>query len=188
MRMPGNENAILVRYRAYLETLSYIKIDPRLKRFLSFSDIVQETCLDALRELDFLESLKDDDRKRRLFRILMNNLKDQLKRIEADCRSPAREENLGGAWEQSSIRLEKALASNDPTPSQILVVEEQSERILEAVSQLPDRERQVLILHRYHHWKLSEIAEELHCTVGAVAGLHSRALKRLRRQLTHLEE
>jgi DNA-directed RNA polymerase specialized sigma24 family protein len=48
-----------------------------------------------------------------------------------------------------------------------------------ALSQLPQREREALILQKHRGWSLGQIAEHLGCTTGAVAGLHARDLKRL---------
>jgi hypothetical protein len=41
------ENRDLEEYRAYLETLTYIQIDPRLRSEFSLSDIIQNTLLEA---------------------------------------------------------------------------------------------------------------------------------------------
>src|SRR5262249_58714598 len=90
---------------------------------------------------------------------------------------------LEAALEQSSCRLADWLAADDTPPGRRLEDGERRERLLRAVAELPDREREALILQRWHGWKLAEIAAHLGCTAGAVAGLHARALARLREQL-----
>jgi RNA polymerase sigma-70 factor (ECF subfamily) len=83
----------------------------------------------------------------------------------------------------SSCRLQNWLAADDSSPSEHVAEQEETIRLLEALSQLPERQREALILQRYHGWKLREIAEHLNCTVNAVAGLHANALKKLRQLL-----
>jgi DNA-directed RNA polymerase specialized sigma24 family protein len=68
----------LERYRAYLDCLTYIQVDPRLWRRFGWSDVVNGTLLEAHRERDLLEALDEADRNRRLRRMLMNNLLEPL--------------------------------------------------------------------------------------------------------------
>ena len=84
---------------------------------------------------------------------------------------------------KSSYRLRDWLAVEESTPSERLIKQEEALRVLEALAQLPEREREALILQQYHGWKLVEIAEHLGCTTNAVAGLHARGLARLRKLL-----
>jgi RNA polymerase sigma factor (sigma-70 family) len=68
-----------------------------------------------------------------------------------------------------------------------MVKQEEALRLLDALSKLDPRQREALILQKYHGWKLEQIAEHLGCTTGAVAGLHARALKKLRKLLPDME-
>jgi RNA polymerase sigma factor (sigma-70 family) len=65
--------------------------------------------------------------------------------------------------------------------------EEEYERLLKALDRINPRQREALMLQRYHGWKLDQIAEHMGCTAGAVAGLHARALRELRKLLPDLE-
>jgi RNA polymerase sigma-70 factor (ECF subfamily) len=96
-------------------------------------------------------------------------------------------ENLLEIATESLIRLENWLAAEDSPPSENAFNREEAQRLLEALSKLPPRQREALILQKYHGWKLAQIAERLGCTVGAVAGLHARGLKNLRELLTEME-
>jgi RNA polymerase sigma factor (sigma-70 family) len=72
-------------------------------------------------------------------------------------------------------------------PSDKLIKQEEALRVLEALAQLPPRQRDALILQQYHGWKLVQIAEHLGCTANAVAGLHARGLAKLRELLSDME-
>jgi RNA polymerase sigma-70 factor (ECF subfamily) len=180
---PDDADHRLEQFRAYLETLTWIQIDPRLRAKFGLSDVIQDTLLQAYRDLDSIEAMDVDGQKRWLRRMLINNLRDEIDRWRTEGRDVHREKSLHAAAEDSSCRLRDWLAAEDSTPSEKLVKQEEALRVLEALAQLPEREREALILQQYHGWKLIQIAERLSCTANAVAGLHARGLARLRKLL-----
>jgi RNA polymerase sigma-70 factor (subfamily 1) len=178
--MPGHPDATnqaLVQFRAYLETLTFIQIDPALRCKFELSDIIQNTLVEAWRDLEKLEPLNAEARKRRLRTMLVNNLLDEIDRWRAIQRDPHREQSLEAAAAESSCRLQKWLAVEDTSQGQRMVRQEEALRLLEALSQLDPRQREAVILQKYHSWKLEQIADHLGCTPGALAGLHARALR-----------
>jgi RNA polymerase sigma-70 factor (ECF subfamily) len=175
-------NAALGDYRAYLETLTYIQIDPRLRSEFGLSDIIQQTLIEAWRDLERIQALDPEGRKRWLRRMLVNNLLDKIRRPPRPVKR-----SLEAAVAESSFRLEKWLAVEDGSPSDQLDEKERARRLLEALSELDPRQREVLILKKWHGWTLAQIAEHLGCTTGAVAGLHARGLKELRKMLPDME-
>jgi RNA polymerase sigma-70 factor (subfamily 1) len=184
---PESTDHILERYRAYLECLTFIQVDPRLWRRFGWSDVVNQTLLEAYRELAQLRELDEADRNRRLRRILVNNLLDRIEHERAEKRDYRRDASLDEALTGSSCNLQKWLAADTPGPDGRAHAEERGARLAEALTRLPQREREALILQKYHGLSLVQIAEHLGCTTGAVAGLHARALKRLREVLTELD-
>jgi RNA polymerase sigma-70 factor (ECF subfamily) len=180
-------NQSLEQFRVYLETLTFIQIDPRLRGKFGWSDIIQGTLIEATRTLERIEAMDSDDQKRWLRRMLVNNLRDEIDRWRAEGRNVGREEPLDQAAEQSSCRLRDWIAAEESTPSEKLIKQEEALRVLEVLSQLPEREREALILQQYHGWKLAEIAKHLGCTTNAVAGLQARGRARLRELLSDLE-
>jgi RNA polymerase sigma-70 factor, ECF subfamily len=178
---------VIERYRRYLNTLAMIHIDPRLRAKFDWSDVIQETWFEAYRDMEKLEQLDDPARRQRLYRMLVNNLRDRINYERRKCRDAGREVSLDQSLSESSARLEGWLAVEGEEPGQAAETNRRRVRVMEAIAQLPDREREALVLQRYHDWKLREIAEHLGCTTGAVAGLHARALSRLRQLLPELE-
>jgi RNA polymerase sigma-70 factor (ECF subfamily) len=184
--MPGHADATnqaLEEFRVYLETLSFIQIAPGLRAKFGLSDVIQNTLLEAYRDLERIQALDADARKRWLRRMLVNNLLQEIERWRAKQRDPHREQSLDAAAAESSCRLQNWLAVEDTTPSKQMAKQEEALRLLEALSKLDPRQREALILQKYHGWKLEQIAEHLGCTTGAVAGLHARGLKKLRKLL-----
>jgi RNA polymerase sigma-70 factor (ECF subfamily) len=178
---------ILERFRSYLETLTFIQVDPRLRGKFGRSDIISKTLLEAFQELERLEGLDDEAQKRLLRTMLINNLRDEVRLFLRGGRDVALELPLRAAAEASSSRLQEWLAADSLGPLERTIRQEQELRMLDALAQLPERERQALVLQQYHGWKLAAIAEHLNCTTGAVAGLQARALARLRTLLPEPE-
>jgi RNA polymerase sigma-70 factor (subfamily 1) len=179
-------NRALGQYRAYLETFTSIQIDPRLRSEFSLSDVIQETIVEAWRDLERIEALDSDGRKRWLRKLLLHNLIDAVERCRAGKRDVRLKQSLDTAIEESSCRLKDGLAVEDTSPSERLVRQEEGLRVLEAISKLDPRQRDALILQKYHGWTLAQISEHLQCTPGAVAGLHARGLKTLHNLLTEM--
>jgi RNA polymerase sigma-70 factor (ECF subfamily) len=180
-------NQALEEFRAYLETLAFIQIDPRLRSKFGFSDVIQNTLVEAYRDLERIQSLDDASRKRWLRRMLMNNLLEEIERWRTGRRDVRLEQPLEVAAEESSCRLRDWIIAEDSSPGERAERQEERLRLLEALAKLDPRQREALILQQYHGWTLAQIAEHLGCTAGAVAGLHARGLKALSKHLPGLE-
>jgi RNA polymerase sigma-70 factor (ECF subfamily) len=180
-------NQLMEEFGAYLETLRSIQINPRLRSKFGLSDIIQVTLIEASRDLPQLEKLDPDSRKARLRTMLVHNLLEKIDEFRTRKRDVRLEKSLDAAATESSCRLRDWLAAEQSTPSGHLMAHEKKLRVLEALSQLPARERKALILQQYHGWKLRRIAKHLRCTTNAVAGYQARGRKRLRELLADLE-
>lgn len=71
------------------------------------------------------------------------------------------------------------VASPEPDPLESLEGKEQSDRLSKALSLLPDKKREVLLLSRYEDLKYEEIARIQGCRVGTVKARVHWALKEL---------
>ena len=85
--------------------------------------------------------------------------------------------------------LIETVPSNDATASQVHDEAELAERIREALQQLPDREREIIVLRRYMELDTAEICAEMGLpTEGSVRALLSRAQARLAGLLSRKED
>jgi RNA polymerase sigma factor for flagellar operon FliA len=71
-----------------------------------------------------------------------------------------------------------------PNPEQIVDQNELKDRIADAISRLPEREKLVIALYYYENLTLREIGEVLGVTESRVSQLHTKAVLRLRSRLT----
>jgi RNA polymerase sigma-70 factor, ECF subfamily len=179
---PSAWEASLEQYRDYLRLLADQQLALRFRGKADPSGIVQETLLEAHREVQRGVRAPFGDRLAWLRRILANNLADEVRRLNADKRDIGREVSLQGAIEMSSLRLEEWLAVETPA-DQRLEREEQLLQLAAALARLPDAQREAVILHYWSGWTLAKIAEHLDRSRDAAAGLLKRGLRQLREDL-----
>lgn len=173
----------LERFREYLCLLARLQLDPRLHGKVDPSGVVQQTLLEAHQAMGRFQAGGDANQAAWLRRILANNLKDEVRKFSAQARDVARERSLPAAIEQSSQRIESWLAADQSSPSQHAMRHEQLFRLTEALTRLPEDQRQAVELHHLKGLPLAAVAERLQRSKGAVAALLFRGLKRLRELL-----
>lgn len=174
---------LLQRYRAQLRRMIAVRLDPRLAARVDPSDVLQETLAVANRRLqDYLR-----DRPLPFYPWLRRLACDQLadlrrKHIRAGQRSVTREEPppLSNASVQE---LAERLFARSGNPSARLQRNERRARVRSALAQLPERDREVLVLRHLEQLPAAEIAAVLDVSEGAVHNRHLRAIRRLRELL-----
>src|SRR6476661_1345101 len=107
MSQPASERGQpLEHYRDYLRLLARLQLAPQLQSKLDLSGVVQQTLLEATQALAQCRGEGDGQRAAWLRRILARNLTDEVRKLRAEKRDPARERSLDEALEQSSARLD----------------------------------------------------------------------------------
>jgi RNA polymerase sigma-70 factor, ECF subfamily len=169
----------LEEFRSYLLLLARMQLDPGPRNRIDPSDIVQQTLLEAHAKADQFHG-DDSALAAWLRQALVNNLRDAWRALHRDRRDIRREQALEQAVEQSSARLEKMLAAPQSSPSQRAVRNEDLLRLADALTQLPEAQREAIVLHHLQGCSLSETARSMGRMDTAVAGLLHRGLKKLR--------
>jgi RNA polymerase sigma-70 factor (ECF subfamily) len=88
--------------------------------------------------------------------------------------------------ERSSLVLARQLLASGSTPSQRLDQEELGRRVRHAVSQLPEMDREVLLMRTFEGLSFEEVAWMLKIDPAAARKRHGRALLRLGNILSEL--
>jgi RNA polymerase sigma-70 factor (ECF subfamily) len=171
----------LARLRSYLHLLARIQMGAGSA--LDPSDVVQQTLLEAHREWTACRATTEGEWVAWLRRMLANNLADALRARKRLRRAATREVSMDAALERSSVQLGCWLADPGPSPSQAADRHEQAVRLAEAVAELPEAEREALVLQHWLGLTVVEIASRLGRTPSAVGGLLKRGLKRLRERM-----
>jgi RNA polymerase sigma-70 factor (ECF subfamily) len=112
-------------------------------------------------------------------RIMVNCLTGALRKHAKAGRDVALEQ----AAEESSARLEAWLGSDQSSPSDRAVRQEDLLRLAEALAQLLEDQAEAVRLRHLEGWTLAAIAEHLGRSEAATAGLIKRGMQGLRKQL-----
>jgi RNA polymerase sigma-70 factor (ECF subfamily) len=180
---PLEAERLLERYRDYLRLLARLHMDPRLRRKLDPSDVVQEALLQAHANRETFRGSSEPELAGWLRRILANTLAQVMRRFGRQRRDLALERSLEQAVDASSARLEAWLAADQSGPSEQVERHEQLVRVAEALALLPDDQREALELRHLQGQSVADIARLMDRTQTSVAGLLRRGLMRLRELL-----
>lgn len=180
----GSDEALgrlLEECRAYLLLVANRALPPELRGKAGASDLVQETFLQA--QLDFPRFHDHTERELLawLRRILLNNIAN-FKRHYCGTgkRQLGREVPLGeGPLGEPSPEVPVA----GPSPSSLLVAEEQDAALAGALGRLPDEYRRVITWRNYDRLSFGEIGDRLGRSAAAARKLWVRAVERLQELL-----
>lgn len=183
----GNPSALgrlLNRYRNYLALLARYQIGHRLQGKVEASDLVQETFLEAHRDFGQFRGGTEKEFVNWLRRILASNLANQVGRFCGTRRRDLRlERELAAELERTSEALDRGLFAKQSSPSHQAARREQAVILADALEELPEDYRQVLILRHLEDRSFPEVARRMGRSLDSVKNLWARALARLRRTL-----
>jgi RNA polymerase sigma-70 factor, ECF subfamily len=175
-------------YCDYLRLLARFQLSPRLQAKIDASDIAQQTILQAHANRSQFRGQTEAEWLGWLRTILANTLTAAGRRYCAEARDLNRECSLDAELQLSASRLERVLAADQTSPSQVAVRTEELLRLAHAISCLPEDQRRVIDLHHLGGLPVSEVAELMDRSRSAVVGLLFRGLKRLRVLLGKAED
>lgn len=172
------------RYRGYLWTLAYAGRGSGYRNQLDPADIVQLTLVRAVESLTRLTSTDERSMLAWLRQILSTVLVDEYRRLHRDRRDIAREQqDIAAGIDNSAAGLEAWLAADQTSPSRAAARNEQLLRLADALLELPEEQREAVVLKYLQGRDLPQIAEAMEKSVPSVAGLLRRGLARLKELL-----
>ncbi len=183
----GTEDLAVEKFRDYLLLLARLQLGEQARGRVEASDVVQQTLLDAHRQRGQFRGATAAEMAAWLRRMLACNLADALRALGRQKRDAARERSLEAALDESSSRLEAWLVSEGSSPSQHAQRGEDLLRLADALTTLPEAQREALVLHYWQGLTLAEAAARMGRTAASVAGLLQRGLKALRGLLNESE-
>jgi RNA polymerase sigma-70 factor (ECF subfamily) len=177
---------LFARYQHYLYVLAQAQIGRRLRTKCAPSDLVQQTLLEAHRDFGGFHGQHEGELLAWLRRILAHNLFNEARRYGAQQRDAGREVSLDqvqAGVDRSSFALQRGLAADGPSPSQVAVQHESAVRLADALARLPEDYQTVLILRVFEEMPAEEVAQRMQRSAGAVRMLQMRALTALRQEM-----
>lgn len=167
---------LLAEHRDYLRRLLQLQMEPELRARVDPSDVIQETQLTASRRIEAFLTTRPTSFKLWLRGTAIDRLIDaRRKHIVAHKRSVRREVSLP---EASSLALAQSVFV--ARPSAAIERRELVQRTNQAMEQLSEADRSVLLLRHVEDLSLGEIGEVLEISPDAARKRYGRAILRLR--------
>jgi RNA polymerase sigma factor for flagellar operon FliA len=101
--------------------------------------------------------------------------------------------SLSDVWftgdENDKVSIGDSIESPSSLNPDVIVEKDEIRRVIvEAISELPDKEKKILVLYYYEDLTLKEIGQVLEVTESRVSQLHTKAILRLRSKLTNIRK
>lgn len=181
----GDEAAIgrlLAAYEEYLKLLARVQIGRRLQGKLDASDLVQETFMDAHRQMPNFKGASEAELLAWLRRILAGQVAMTVRRyFGAKGRDLNLEQGIVAQINQSSQAMDGGLIGSNTTPSQHVARREQSVLLADALARLSEDHREAIVLRHLEGLSLAETAARMGRSEDSVQKLYVRGLMNLRR-------
>lgn len=185
----GDEHAVndlMDRHRDALKRLVHFRLDRKIASRVDASDVVQDVLLEANRRLK--EYVADPSMPFHLWvrQLAKDRMIDLHRRHHAQKRSVDKEQPLQGQrfGDRSSLDLAAQLSDQELTPAAATIRKELEERFLEALDQLDENEREIVVMRHVEHLGNGEVAEALGLSPAAAGMRYLRAIRRLKAILT----
>ena len=179
---------LLERYRAYLRYVAQRRMDPKLQARVDASDVVQQTFLEAQRDLQSFRGEVEQELAVWLRRILEHNVSESIERhLTTKKRSAKREQSMDDS-RGKGMAMRTRLPSEQSTPSQRVMRGEDAAMLARAVAELPPDQAEAVQLRHFEGFTLKQLAEHFGRSEVAVAGLLKRGLQGLRKRLNKSED
>jgi RNA polymerase sigma-70 factor (ECF subfamily) len=173
--------SLLESYRSYLTLLARVQVGKKLQGKADPADVVQETFLDAHRQLPLFRGSSEAEFTAWLRRILAGQIALLIRRfIGTQGRNVAMEQSLQVEIDGHSQAMNIDLFVPQSTPSQHAARREQAVLLAEALGRLPDEFREVLVLRHLEELTFQEVANRMNRGESGVYKLWVRALAALR--------
>lgn len=175
---------LLEHYSTYLTLLARVQIGRRLQGKVDPGDIVQETFLEAHRQISRFRGTSEAELLAWLRRILAGQVAQLLRRyFGTKGRDVKLERELGIQLDQSSQLMDGGFIATLSTPSQHASGREQAVLLAKALDRLSVDHREVIVLRHLEALSFPEVAARMDRSEDSVQKLWVRALTKLRRVL-----
>ncbi|WP_417389119.1 sigma-70 family RNA polymerase sigma factor [Gimesia sp.] len=179
--LKGNQDAIgqlLDRHRPYLKLIAQRALEGQLQARVDDSDIVQQTCLSALRNFEQFDGKEEAQFIAWIQKIHERNIQDTIrKHLGAEKRTIVNEVAAAGENLQGLFHLDTL------SPSQRVMQAEDAVRLAEVLASIPEDQREAVRLRHLEGWSLADLQKHFDRSETAVASLIKRGLENLRKKL-----
>lgn len=179
-------NRLLDRHRHAVHRMIRMRLDRKVAGRVDASDVVQDVMLEASSRLN--DYIRNPAMPFHLWlrQLARDRVIDMHRRHRAaGRRSVDREQNLAGLRDdgESAADLARLLRDTELTPAAASLRKELEERFVEALSDLEEPDREIILMRHFEHLTNSEVAQALSLSPPAAGMRYLRAIRRLREVL-----
>jgi RNA polymerase sigma-70 factor, ECF subfamily len=178
---------LLDAQRTALRRLAEGRLGERLEVRVDASDVIQQTFLEAHRSFQQFAGQDARELVAWLHGILHHKVAGAVRDHTLLRKRDVRREQSMDDSHGGKAPLKQQLDAGHSSPSQRVIRGEDEQRLLEAVTALPDDQREAVRLRHLEGWALADIAQHLGRSPAATAGLIKRGMQALRRRLQDRE-
>ena len=172
------------KYEQRLERIVAFRMDPRLKARIDPADVLQEALVEAVQRIEDFRACADRISFFLWLRFIALQKLAQLRRhhLGVQARDAAREVRLDQPVnrQMTSVVLAAQLLGNVTSPSHAAMREENRRRLMKALGEMDEIDREVLALRHFEHLGNGEVAALLELSEAAASNRYFRAVRRLK--------
>ncbi len=176
----GDMSAISSLYRLYEKRLKKavrIRVGDKLRRRTESNDLIQSVWKDVLSNMNGFEYRGQDSFFRWLLTRIIHKIQDKGRYFTAEKRNMKKEKPL--CRENSFTRGSPLPPARGPTPSHVVSVDEQLNRLMRILDRLPDSQRQAVVFRMRDEMTFEEIGRKINRSSEAARKLYSRGVKKI---------
>ncbi len=177
---PQARSQLLGDLKRYLDFIAHRQFDHSLQAKMGPSDIVQQSMIRAVENLDQFRGETVDEFRGWLRQILVNEARQMKRDLSTRKRDVFRERRLDDG---SSQHFHEYLPDSLPTPGTNAASEEQTREIQRVLNQLPEQQRQIIQWRNWENLSFEEIARRLDISTSSASRKWYQALVAFKEQL-----
>jgi RNA polymerase sigma-70 factor (ECF subfamily) len=170
---PHARSELMEQLQKYLAFIARHQVDPKLQAKMGPSDVVQQSMLQAVQNLEKFRGETVDEFRGWLRQILVNEARQMKRNFRADKRNPVLERPLADSRTNGPL---PNLVDSLPTPGTHAAADEQSRAINAALEKLSAEDRLIIQWRNWEGLTFDEIANRLGITVSSASKKWYRAL------------
>lgn len=170
---------LFAQCRNYVALVARTQVESWMNAKVDASDLVQQTLLEAHRGFADFRGVTEAEWLAWLRQILSHNTHDFIRRFRTDKRKVGREQRLDAPLDGPGGSLFHDPPDAGETPSQFIAQQEREIELANAISQLSDDHREVIVLRNLQRLSFNEVAERMDRSRPAVQMLWMRAVRKL---------
>ena len=179
-------NQLIERHRDAIWRLVRMRLDRKIQQRVDVSDVVQDVFIEANRRLT--RYLENPVMPFHLWlrQIAKDRIIDAYRRHRVSAKRSVDKEHQGRVAlgpDQTSLALVNQLVDGEMTPAAAVTRRELAERVEQAIAELPEQDREILLMRHYEQLSNQEVADTMGLSQPAAGMRYLRAIRRLRETL-----